>query len=382
MRLPRPAAAAVRLPRRTLRAQLSLLYAAVFCAAAAALAGGAVIFKPNFLVSSSCQAAPHTPGPPGPCGQYATHLSFAGTISHDAGQNMAGLALIALLGALALGTGWLIAGRVLRPLRMITATARDISAGNLHQRLAVAGPDDEFRQLGDTLDGLFGRLEAAFQAQRRFVANASHELRTPITAEKTLLQVALADPAADTATLRSACEKALQWNDQQERLIDGLLTLASSERGIEAWEPFDLADAAAKALLDRHQDAERRAIRIDAALAPAPATGDPALAGSLLANLVSNAIRHNLDGGRIEISTAITDGRAVVTVSNSGPLVAPHEIDRLFQPFQRLGTQPIRPASGHGLGLAIVSAIAAVHGAAVAAKPRAEGGLEVTVSFP
>jgi signal transduction histidine kinase len=382
MRLPGPAAAAVRLPRRTLRAQLALLYAAVFCASAAALAGGAVIFKPDFLVGGSCQAAPHAPSPPGPCGQYAPHLSFAGTVSHDARQNVAGVALIALLGVLALGTGWLIAGRVLRPLRTITATARDISAGNLHQRLAVDGPDDEFRQLGDTLDGLFGRLEAAFQAQRRFVANASHELRTPITAEKTLLQVALADPAATTATLRSACEKALQWNDQQERLIDGLLTLASSERGIEAWEPFDLADTAAKAILDRHQDAERRAIRIDAALTSAPATGDPALAGSLLANLVSNAIRHNLDGGRIEISTAITDGRAVVTVSNTGPLVAPDEIDRLFQPFQRLGTQRLRPASGHGLGLAIVSAIAAVHSAELTAAPRPEGGLDITVSFP
>jgi signal transduction histidine kinase len=382
MRLLRPAAAAARLPRRTLRAQLALLYAAVFCTSAAALAAAAVIFKPNFLVRSSCQAAPGTPGPAVPCAQYAPHLSFAGTISHDARGNVAGVAMVALLAVLALGIGWLIAGRVLRPLRTITATARDISAGNLHQRLAVAGPDDEFRQLGETLDGLFGRLEAAFQAQRHFVANASHELRTPLTAEKTLLQVALADPGATTGTLRSACEKALQWNDQQERLIDGLLTLASSERGIEAWEPFDLADTAAKAILDHHQDAERRAIRIDTALACAPATGDPALAGSLLANLVSNAVRHNVDGGRIEISTGITDGRAVVTVSSTGPLIAPGEIDRLFQPFGRRGTERVRPAGGHGLGLAIVSAITAVHGAALTARPRAEGGLDITVSFP
>jgi signal transduction histidine kinase len=382
MRLLRPAAAAARLPRRTLRAQLALLYAAVFCTSAAALAAAAVIFKPNFLVRSSCQSAPGTPGPPVPCARYAPHLSFAGTISHDARGNLAGVAMVALLAVLALGIGWLIAGRVLRPLRTITATARDISAGNLHQRLAVAGPDDEFRQLGETLDGLFGRLEAAFQAQRHFVANASHELRTPLTAEKTLLQVALADPGATTGTLRSACEKALQWNDQQERLIDGLLTLASSERGIEAWEPFDLADTAARAILDHHQAAERRAIRIDTALAAAPATGDPVLAGSLLANLVSNAIRHNVDGGRIEISTGITDGRAVVTVSSTGPLIAPGEIDRLFQPFGRRGTERVRPAGGHGLGLAIVSAITAVHGAALTARPRAEGGLDITVSFP
>jgi signal transduction histidine kinase len=382
MRLPRPAAAMARLPRRTLRAQLALLYAAVFCTSAAALAAVAVIFKPSFLIRSSCQSAPQAPGPSVPCGRYAAHLSFAGTIGHDAQQNVAGVAVVALLAVLAVGIGWLIAGRVLRPLRAITAGARDISAGNLHQRLAVAGPDDEFRQLGDTLDGLFGRLEAAFQAQRHFVANASHELRTPLTAEKTLLQVALADPGATTATLRSACEKALGWNGQQERLIDGLLTLASSERGIEAWEPFDLADAAATAILDRRPDAERRAIRVDAALAPAPVTGDPVLAGSLLANLVSNAIRHNLDGGRIEVGTAIIDGRAVVTVSNTGPLVAPGEVGRLFQPFQRQGTARLRPAGGHGLGLAIVSAIAAVHGAALTAEPRAEGGLDITVSFP
>jgi signal transduction histidine kinase len=378
----RAPAAGLRLPRRTLRAQLALLYAALFCASFVAVAAVAVIFKPDFLVGSGCQAAPGTAGRSGSCGPYAPQLSFAGTISHDARQNVAGVAMVALLAVVALGIGWLIAGRVLRPLRKITATARDISAGNLDQRLALDGPDDEFRQLGRTLDGLFGRLEASFQAQRHFVANASHELRTPLTAEKTLLQVALADPGATTAALRSACEKALQWNGQQERLIDGLLTLASSERGIEAWEPFDLAGTAAKAILDRQEEADRRAIRIDATLTSAPVTGDPALAGSLLANLVSNAIRHNLDGGRVEISTGITDGRAVVTVSNTGPLVAPGEVSRLFQPFQRQGAQRLRQAGGHGLGLAIVSAIAAVHGAGIEAGARPEGGLVITVSFP
>jgi signal transduction histidine kinase len=174
----------------------------------------------------------------------------------------------------------------------------------------------------------------------------------------------------------------MHWNDHQERLIDGLLTLASSEREIERWEPFDLADIAGKAILDRHQEAERRNIRIDTTLAAAPATGDPALAESLMANLVGNAIRHNLDGGRVEICTAITDGRAVLSVSNTGPLVPPDEVDRVFQPFQRLGTERIRHASGHGLGLAIVRAVVSVHGAALTATARAEGGLDVKVSFP
>ena len=385
MRLLDVANSALRLPRRTLRAQLALLYAAVFGLACVAVGAVAVIFKPNFLVHTSCEAVPGTPSHPDACGQSG--LSFAGTIAHDASQNVAGIAMVTVVAVLALGVGWLIAGRVLRPLRTMTAAARDISATNLSQRLAVDGPDDEFRQLGDTLDSLFGRLEASFQTQRHFVANASHELRTPLTAEKAVLQVALADPEATTATLRSACEKALQWNDQQERLVDSLLTLASSEREIDRWEPLDLADSAGKAILGCQNEAERRGISIDAMLASAPVTGDPALAESLIANLVGNAVQHNLDGGLVEITTGITDGLAVITVSNTGPLVPADEVDRLFQPFQRLGTQRLgtqrlsRP-TGHGLGLAIVSAIVSVHGATLAANPRPAGGLDITISFP
>jgi signal transduction histidine kinase len=263
----------------------------------------------------------------------------------------------------------------------MTATARDISVSNLHQRLAITGPDDEIRQLGQTLDSLFERLEASFQAQRNFVANASHELRTPVTAEKTVLQVALADPQATAVALRSACEKALQWNAQQERLIDSLLTLASTERGIESWEPLDLADIAAKTIRDRYQDADRHDIRIDTDLSAAPTTGDPALADSLIANLVSNAIRHNVDGGRVEVSTGIIDGHAVVKVRNTGPLIPPDQVERLLQPFQRLGTPRVRRADGHGLGLAIVRAIVTVHGAELTANAPPDGGLDISLTF-
>jgi signal transduction histidine kinase len=379
MRLLDTVTSTLRLPRRTLRAQLAVLYAAVFGLSCVAVAAVAVIFKPDFLVRTGCAAAGHAPVR---CGQYTGVVSFAGTVLNDAQQNKAGVAVAAVMAVLALGVGWLIAGRVLRPLRTMTAAARDISATNLSRRLAVDGPDDEFRQLGDTLDSLFGRLEASFQTQRHFVANASHELRTPLTAEKAVLQVALADPQASTATLRSACEKALQWNDRQERLIDSLLTLASSEREIERWEPLDLADSAGKAILSCQKEAERRDIRIDATLASAPVTGDPALAESLIANLVGNAIQHNMDGGLVAITTGITDGLAVITVSNTGPLVPAEEVDRLFQPFQWLGSQRVRQPSGHGLGLAIVSAIVSVHGATLTASPRPAGGLDISISFP
>jgi signal transduction histidine kinase len=381
MHLRRTAASVLRLPRRSLRTQLALLYAALFCISAAALAAAAVILKPDFLVHTGSTADPHPPSHPTPCCQNARR-SFVGTLAHDASQHLAGVAMLAIMVVLALGVGWLLAGRVLRPLRTITATARDISAMNLHQRLALDGPNDEFRQLGETLDDLLGRLEASFQAQRRFVANASHELRTPLTAEKTVLQVALADRDATMATLRSACEKALQWSDQQERLVEALLTLASSESGIEQRERFDIAEVARKVILEHRPEAERRRIRIDEALVAAQIAGDPSLAESLVANLLDNAVRHNLDGGRVEISTKIAAGHVILSVGNTGTLIPPGEMDRLFQPFQRLGTERVSRAGRHGLGLAIARSIADVHGATLTARARDAGGLDIEVSFP
>jgi signal transduction histidine kinase len=363
MNLIRKAAAAVRLHWRTLRLQLALLYAGAFAAVGVALLAVSGLLlrtgSTNVNGGSSSQNAFN-----GRQFEVGPALVFAATV----------LVAVAL--------GWLIAGRFLRPLRTITATARDISASNLSRRLGLAGRDDEFSELGETLDGLFGRLEASFQAQRHFVANASHELRTPLAAERTLLQVALADPDATADTLRATCRDLLVLSEQQERLIEALLTLASSERGIEQREPFDLAVITGKEILNRREEAERRSIRIDASLAPAPATGDSSLAASLVANLVDNAVQHNMDGGRIEISTVANGGRRVLSVSNTGPLIRPDEVDRLFQPFQRPGTERVRPADGHGLGLAIVRAIADVHGATLTANAQPEGGLAVEVSFP
>ena len=282
----------------------------------------------------------------------------------------------------ALALGWLIAGQLLRPLRTITATARNISASNLSGRLGLAGRDDEFTELGETLDDLFARLEASFQAQRHFVANASHELRTPLTAERTLLQVALADPDPTVETLRSTCQQLLALGEQQERLIEALLTLADSERGTDQRQLFDLAELAGQAIMNRRQEASRRGIRIDAALNPAPANGDPRLADSLVTNLVNNAIQHNIEGGQVEISTAVAGDKAILSLSNTGAKIPPDDVDRLFQPFQRIGIERGGHSGGHELGLAIVRAIAGVHGATLTAKARPEGGLDIQLSFP
>jgi signal transduction histidine kinase len=307
---------------------------------------------------------------------------LAGIQANTDAQVIRAVATLVGLIMLSLAAGWLIAGRFLRPLRTITATAQDISARNLNRRLALTGRNDEFKDLGDTLDGLFERLEASFEAQHHFVANASHELRTPLAAERTLLQVTLADPGATADTLRETCQQVLLLGDQQERLIEALLTLASSERGVEQWEPFDLADITGQVIDERRQEAERRGIHLQAALTAAPATGDPSLAESLVANLVDNAIRHNIPGGRAEVSTTMTDGRAVIRVTNTGTVIPPAELDRLFQPFQQLGHQRIRHGDRYGLGLAIVRAIATAHKATITATARPEGGLDLEVSFP
>ncbi|MFI6317093.1 ATP-binding protein [Nonomuraea sp. NPDC050556] len=279
------------------------------------------------------------------------------------------VALLVLL-PVALALGWYVAGRFLRPLRAITATANVISAGDLHRRLDLGEPTDELTELGHTLDGLFARLEAAFDAQRHFVANASHELRTPLAGHRTLLEVALADPDADADTLRAACEEALALGEHQERLVQALLTLATSERGVTRWDPVDLADIVKRTLAARPASG----VDVVAHLAPAATTGDPRLVESLVANLVDNAVRHNHAGGTVEVTTRASS----MTVANSGPVIPDDQVQRLFQPFQKLA--PDR--HGYGLGLAIVDAVAKAHHATLTAVAREEGGLSITVRFP
>ncbi len=345
-----------------MRVQLTLLYSGLFLGVLAA-----VLLATNILfVRSSARAG-------------ANATAQQGATTHQFNFGPAAIGLIAALVALA-GAWWL-AGRFLRPLRAITTTAQQISATNLHRRLSLDGPDDELTELGRTLDDLFGRLESSFESQRHFVANASHELRTPLAGQRTLLQVALADPDASVESLRASCEEALQLGAQQERLIDALLTLATSERGVEQREAFDLGEVTDSVLLGRKEEAERRGIRVETSIVVTPALGDRRLVESLVANLVDNAIRHNVMGGRVEISTSSAPRRATISVSNTGPVVPSDEVERLFEPFRQIGSERVHHADGHGLGLTIVNAIAQGHGATVIAVPRPEGGLHIEVTF-
>jgi signal transduction histidine kinase len=256
------------------------------------------------------------------------------TLLIQSGIALAGMSLLSL------GLGWLMAGRVLQP------------------------------------------LEDAYQAQRQFVANASHELRAPLTRQRALIEVALASPDGDIASLRRAHERVLAAEQQLEQLIDALLALTRGQAGLERRAQLDLAALTSQAMVARESELAERDLGVRAALDPAPAAGDHRLLERLIANLVDNAIRHNTPGGRVEVTTGTRDRHAFVSIANTGPTVPPEQIQRLFEPFQRLDGVRAHHNSGHGLGLSIVQAIADAHGAELSARPRAGGGLAIEVSFP
>lgn len=292
-----------------------------------------------------------------------------------------GIAL-AIMTVLAIALGWLTAGRVLRPLRAMQTTTQRITERNLHERLGLPGPGDEIKDLADTIDGLLARLETAFEVQRRFVASASHELRTPLTLNRALLEVALADPAAGADDLRLTCEELLAAGEQQERLVDALLTLATSERGLDRPEQFDLAEATRRALAPHYEQAGHKGLHLDVSADPATVRGHPDLAERMAANLVDNAIRYNVPGGWAEVRTGMRAGHAVLFVGNTGPHVPADQVSQLLQPFTRLIADRARHSDGHGLGLSIVRAIATGHDASLDVRPRPGGGFTVAVHFP
>ena len=391
-----------RLPARTIRLRLTLVYGGLFlCSGAALLAITYVLvrheYTGSFFISSGRQAvvsfqssggvirkgqATSFPVPIGP-NAVITNAKLARAAAQgqsDAARNQllvdSAIAL-AVMAVLSIWLGWVIAGRALRPLRTITNAAREISASNLHRRLALEGPDDELKQLGTTFDGLLARLETSFDAQRQFVANASHELRTPLTLERTLLELALSDPEPSIDSYRHTCELLLAVGEQQERLIEALLTLSRSQRGLASHQPVDLAAIASTAATAADHDG----LTFDVNLQPARTTGDPRLVERLVANLISNAIRHNTAGGRVELATESRDGRAVISVANTGSTIAAGEFERIFQPFQRLDAARTADATGLGLGLSIVKAIADAHNATITTRGKSDGGLHIEVGF-
>jgi signal transduction histidine kinase len=286
--------------------------------------------------------------------------------------------LITLVGVIALAAilGWFSAGRALRPLHRITAAARAASEHNLSARVALRGPRDELRELAETFDEMLGGLQAAFEAQRQFIANASHELRTPLAVMRTTVDVVLGNPNSTPSELRGMAADIRAAVDHAEHLIGALLILARNERGLTVHEEVDLATVA-EDVLDCAGLGDRR---VHAALEPAVISGDPVLAERLIANLVDNAVRYNAAAGDIWISTRTAAGSSQLTVANTGPVISPADADLIFQPFQRLSDRTSH--DGCGLGLAIVASIAAIHDGTASARPRNHGGLTVTVTIP
>jgi signal transduction histidine kinase len=395
--------------RRTVRLRLTILYAALFLVSGIGLlavtfflqsTGDPIVVsgRPNSFAVGRGSAHPRNAktvvtirGAPGghlskqQLAAKAEHDRALALRQHDADRrrllevSAVALALMAVASVL---LGWFFAGRVLRPLRTITERARAISARNLNERIALAGPSDELTQLADTFDDLLGRLDVSFSAQRQFVANAAHELRTPLTRAQTLGEVALGDTEATVDSLRASHERVLAAGRQQERLIEALLTLARSERGLDECEPFDLAAVTATTLYARHHQAEELGLYVHATLEPAETLGDPRLAERLVANLLDNGLRYNHPHGRIDVTTTAKAGRAVLSVANSGPPIPPDEVERLFRPFQRLGADRTDHSEGLGLGLSIVQAIATAHHATLSARAQPGGGLDVEIGFP
>jgi len=354
---------------------MTLLYAGVFFVAGLLLLVASYIFVKQTLTDQ--HNLRDLPG-----ASWSLRVEYQHEVADDALSNLRRLYAVALgaMTGLSVLLGWAMAGRVLRPLQRITATAKHVSQDNLDERIALEGPRDELKELADTFDGMLERLSGAFASQRRFVANASHELRTPLTVIRTELDVTLADPHATNADLRAMGETVRDATLATERLIQALLTLARSEGGVIRRDAVDLADCARTAVRQAGAEASARGLDMQATLDPAPVRGDRRLLERLVANLVENAVRHNVDGGTVEVRTATAAGRSTVEVRNDGPAVPPDAVASLLEPFQRLDRGA--PGDGVGLGLSIVRSVAEAHGGSVELRARPSGGLVARASLP
>lgn len=360
---------------RSWRFRLTLAYGALFAATGAALA--VLIIALTFPPSPSRSTTTILPVNPAKPTITEQALAAKEQARRELRTRLITVSAIALgaMTVVAVGLGWTMAGRVLRPVHTVSGTARRLSQRTLHERIPVGGPHDEMRQLAETFNDMLGRLERAFHAQRRFAANASHELRGPMTTQRALVEVAAASPDASPDVKALATELRTQL-DRQQRLVDGLLALACSEHGVTEIVPVDLADL----VRDSLSQADGRDITVEARLDPAVVHGDPTLLDLLVSNLVRNAVQHNVPDGRIWIQTA--PGR--LTVANTGPQISAERLRELLEPFRRGHRDRLREgarSSGAGLGLAIVDAAATAHEARLTLLPRAGGGVRIVVEF-
>ncbi|MER7747790.1 HAMP domain-containing sensor histidine kinase [Streptomyces bacillaris] len=384
---------ASKLPHSTIRTRIALVYGGVFLVLGTALlttvnlasrAGtdsearaiaSAVVVPPGYTVNGPFIARSSADGPT--VYELTDHVSDAASKQHMYWS----IAALLVMTAGAVGVGWWIAGRVLRPVHAMTAKARSLSERTLHERIASSGPDDELKELGETLDALLARLEKAFDSQRRFIANASHELRTPLATQRAAIQVGLDNPSPDD--LVRTRQTLLETNRRSERLIEGLLVLARSERGLAADEREDVrfdrvvAEETARRPGARREGPGRPAVSVE--VAPCPVRGNRLLLSQLVSNLLANAVTYNVPDGSVDITLA-EDGALVVR--NTGPVVSEADIAGFFEPFRR-GEGRDRMGPGSGLGLSIVRSIAVAHGGTVTAVPGpGGGGLAVTVRLP
>jgi len=367
--------------RRALRLRLTLLSTALL-----ALIGGLLLALSYLLVGRVIAALPQFP--PGTevqvGGEVMDASQAAGRIAAQGRQTVLFVGLIAfplqvLAGAL---LSWVLIGRTLRPLETLTRATRALSESSLDQRIHLAGPRDEVAELADTFDDMLARLQAAFEAERRFVANASHELRTPLAVIRTEVDVTLADPAADVEDMRRMGLIVLEATDRADRLLTSLLVLARTQaRGVSAPQPVDLAQIIGRALGAVENERADRDLAVTVDARSAIVRGDPALLDRLVGNLVENAVRHNVNGGWVRIETGAADGAGWLEVASSGTVIDPETVTELFEPF-RQGRRARTAHRGSGLGLSIVRAVVAAHGGAVHATPIPDGGLRVRVTLP
>ncbi|MEW1700318.1 sensor histidine kinase [Streptomyces sp. NPDC093249] len=384
--------------RPTIRIRLTLLYGGMFLIAGILLLSIIYLFTAQALTDSVSElpfkvvegkVQPTTSWCELPVQGTGEQLNDAVSVclrhqSDLALEDLLRRSLFALLGLsiIAFAFGYAMAGRVLSPLGRITRTARQVAGSDLSRRIELDGPDDELKELADTFDEMLDRLERAFSAQQRFVANASHELRTPLAINRTLLEVHLSDPGGPVE-LQQLGRTLLATNERSEQLVEGLLLLARSDNQIVERKPVDLAEVAERAVDQVHAEAETKGVEIRGVRAPAVVQGNGVLLERIALNLLQNAVRYNVpEGGWVEVTTETRPGRAVLVVSNTGPVVPAYEIDNLFEPFRRLRQERTGSDKGVGLGLSIARSVARAHGGRIIAEPREGGGLVMRVTLP